>query len=149
MQEFTEQEIAYLESQILGRLATANAQGQPHVTPVGFRYNEETGTIDIGGYDLSSTKKVRDLEQNPRIAFVVDDLGHDVLRGAEHRQARLLGRPGDLLAAAEVATVAPDAALLGDRPGRAAVLEFARHYLPAFPALRRMRSSTYFTPLPL
>jgi pyridoxamine 5'-phosphate oxidase family protein len=74
VEKLNERETAYLKSQMLGRVATANAQGQPHVTPVGFRYNEETGTIDIGGYDLSSTKKVRDLEQNPRIAFVVDDL---------------------------------------------------------------------------
>jgi pyridoxamine 5'-phosphate oxidase family protein len=74
MQALNEQEIAYLNSQILGRLATANAQGQPHVTPVGFRYNAETGTIDVSGYDLAATKKARDIERNPRVSFVVDDL---------------------------------------------------------------------------
>src|SRR5690606_4264248 len=52
-----------------------------------------------------------------RVALhVVDDLGHDVLRGAEHRQARLLGRAGDLLAATEVAPVLRDPTTLGDRP---------------------------------
>lgn len=74
MQRLNEQEIDYLKSQMLGRIATANAEGQPHVTPVGFRYNDETGTIDVGGFDLASTKKVRDISENPKVAFVVDDL---------------------------------------------------------------------------
>ncbi len=74
MQYLNDDEITYLRSQMLGRIATANAKGQPHVTPVGFRYNEETGTIDIGGYDLAATRKARDIHENPRVAFVVDDL---------------------------------------------------------------------------
>lgn len=74
MERLNEQEIEYLKTQMLGRIATADAKGQPHVTPVGFRYNEETGTIDISGYDLLSTKKVRDIRENPKVAFVVDDL---------------------------------------------------------------------------
>lgn len=48
--------------------------GQPHVVPVGFRYNAERGTIDIGGHDFAKRKKFRDVQQNPRVAFVVDDL---------------------------------------------------------------------------
>ncbi len=39
MSSFTAAEIAYLQSQRLGRLATADLDGQPHVVPVGFRYN--------------------------------------------------------------------------------------------------------------
>ena len=74
MRTLTPEEISYLESQMLGRLATANATGQPHVTPVGFRYNSETGAIDVGGIDLAATKKARDIEENPRVSFVVDDL---------------------------------------------------------------------------
>jgi pyridoxamine 5'-phosphate oxidase family protein len=74
MQRLNDQEIAYLNSQMLGRLATADAEGQPHATPVGFRYDEESGTIVVGGIDLASTKKARDIRQNPKVAFVVDDL---------------------------------------------------------------------------
>ncbi len=74
MQTLNQQEIAYLESQRLGRLATANADGQPHATPVGYRYNTDTGTIDIGGYNLASTRKARDIRENPSVSFVVDDL---------------------------------------------------------------------------
>lgn len=59
----------------LGRLATADASGKPHVTPVGmWSYNPDLGTIDIGGHDFQATKKFRNVVANPRVAFVVDDL---------------------------------------------------------------------------
>ena len=58
----------------MGRLATVNAAGEPHVVPVGFRHNAELDTIDIGGHNLSRSKKFRDVAQNGRAAFVVDDV---------------------------------------------------------------------------
>lgn len=74
MSHFTAAEIAYLQSQRLGRIATVGPDGQPHVVPVGFRYNPELDTIDIGGHDFAKRKKYRDVQRNPRVAFVVDDL---------------------------------------------------------------------------
>ena len=71
---FTPAEIAYLQSQRLGRLATVGPDGQPHVVPVAFRYNPELDTIDIGGHDFAKRKKFRDVQHNPRVAFVVDDI---------------------------------------------------------------------------
>ncbi len=71
---FSPVEIAYLQSQRLGRLATVNSHGQPHVVPVSFRYNPDLDTIDIGGHDFAKRKKFRDVRRNPRVAFVVDDL---------------------------------------------------------------------------
>lgn len=71
---FTPVEIAYLQSQRLGRLATVGADGQPHVVPVGFHYNPHLDTIDIGGHDFAKRKKFRDVRHNPRVAFVVDDV---------------------------------------------------------------------------
>jgi pyridoxamine 5'-phosphate oxidase family protein len=41
MNRFTAAEIAYLQSQRLGRLATVNAKGDLHVVPVSFRYNAD------------------------------------------------------------------------------------------------------------
>jgi pyridoxamine 5'-phosphate oxidase family protein len=73
MSVFTDDEVAFMSSQRLGRLATA-ADGQPHVVPVSFRYNPELDTIDIGGHDFAQRKKFRDVQRNPRVAFVVDDL---------------------------------------------------------------------------
>src|SRR5438270_11236741 len=73
MSVFTPAEIAYLQSQRLARLATS-ADGQPHVVPVAFRHNPESDTIDVGGHDFAQRKKYRDVQQNPRVAIVIDDL---------------------------------------------------------------------------
>jgi pyridoxamine 5'-phosphate oxidase family protein len=71
---FTSEEITYLQSQRLGRLATIDEQGDLHVVPVSFRYNSEQDTIDIGGHDIANTKKFRDAAHYGRVAFVVDDV---------------------------------------------------------------------------
>lgn len=85
---FDEREIAYLQSQRLGRLATVGPDGAPHVVPVGFRYNAELRTIDIGGHDFARRKKWRDVLRDSRVAFVVDDIASIqpwVVRGIEIR----------------------------------------------------------------
>ena len=86
---FTPAEIGYMQSQRLGRLATVGAHGQPHVVPVGFRYNPETDTIDIGGHlGFAKRKKWRDAQHNPRVAFVIDDVAATepwTVRGIEIR----------------------------------------------------------------
>ena len=63
MGRFTAQEIEYVQSQRLGRLATVNEKGDLHVVPVGFRYNPEHDTIDIGGHNIMPTKKYRDAQR--------------------------------------------------------------------------------------
>ena len=73
MSTFTEKEIEYLRGQRLGRLATVGPDGSPHVVPVGFRLGEDS-TIEIGGHAIRGSKKWRDLQANPRVAFVIDDL---------------------------------------------------------------------------
>jgi len=42
--------------------------------PVSFRYNAEEDTIDVGGHGFAQRKKYRDVQRNPRIAIVIDDL---------------------------------------------------------------------------
>ena len=71
---FSDAERQYLADQLLGRLATADADGRPHVVPVSFRYDAELGTIDCGGFHVDTTKKWRDVRANPWVALVVDDL---------------------------------------------------------------------------
>src|SRR5215469_3778708 len=66
--------IAYLQVQRLGRLATVDRDGAPQNNPVGFRYNGDLGTIDIGGRNMGATRKFRNVTGNPKVAFVVDDL---------------------------------------------------------------------------
>jgi hypothetical protein len=58
---FTPAEISYLQSQRLGRIATAGRDGQPHVVPVSFHNNPEQDTIDVGGHDFAMRKKFRDI----------------------------------------------------------------------------------------
>ena len=74
MNRFTPNEVTYLSEQGLGRLATADADGQPHVVPVGFRFDPTSETIRIGGRGFARSKKLRDARANPLVAFVVDDL---------------------------------------------------------------------------
>ena len=74
MSVFTANEIAYLESQRLGRLATVDEAGELHVVPVGFHFNPTLNTIDLGGYSMGQTKKFRNVKRTGRAAFVVDDV---------------------------------------------------------------------------
>lgn len=74
MSVFTDEEIAYLNEQRLGRLATVGADDQPHVVPVGFRYDTETDAIHVGGHNFENSKKFRDAENHPKVTFVIDDL---------------------------------------------------------------------------
>jgi pyridoxamine 5'-phosphate oxidase family protein len=74
MSAFTTEELEYITGQRRGRLATVGKDGAPHVVPVGFRYNPETDTIDIGGHNMARSKKWRDIGNDPRVAFVIDDV---------------------------------------------------------------------------
>ena len=74
MSAFSEAELAYLlGGRQLGRLATVGADGMPHVIPVGWSYNPELDSIDVGGRDPARTKKFRDVARTGRAAIVVDD----------------------------------------------------------------------------
>jgi pyridoxamine 5'-phosphate oxidase family protein len=97
MSAFTPAEIEYLQGQQLGRLATVNESGEPHVVPVGFRHNTELDTIDISGHNLGKSKKFRDAARTGRAAFVVDDvLPPWQARGVEVRgRAKVFSEGGD------------------------------------------------------
>jgi pyridoxamine 5'-phosphate oxidase family protein len=102
MSVFTNEEIECLNSQILGRLATVGPEGQPHVVAVSFRYNAQLDTIDIGGgHDFARRKKYRDVQRNPRVALLVDDLESVDpwrVRGIEVRgEAEVLSSGGEVL----------------------------------------------------
>ncbi len=74
MSVFSKKELGYLASRRLGRLATIDADGLPHVVPLGWSYNPALDTIDIGGRDLARTKKFRNVRANPKVALVIDDV---------------------------------------------------------------------------
>ena len=98
MAAFTEKQLEYLRSQRLARLATADAGGQPHVMPLGFRVSADAAAIEVGGRAFGKTKKYRDMQVNPRVAIVVDDLVSVdpwTPRGIEIRGIADLQPPGD------------------------------------------------------
>jgi pyridoxamine 5'-phosphate oxidase family protein len=70
---FSEEEIAYLRSQPLARIATVSGDGQPDVAPVGFEFD---GTyVYVGGIDPAKTRKFRNVQAgNAKVAIVIDDL---------------------------------------------------------------------------
>ncbi len=74
MSVFSENELDYLASKRLGRLATIGTDGFPHVVPLGWSYNPALDTIDVGGRDLARTKKFRNVQANPKVALVIDDV---------------------------------------------------------------------------
>lgn len=74
---FTEAELAYLESQPLGRLATVGPGGRPHVAPVGVFYDPEADAIVVAGHagsGFGASRKFRDALAHPEVAYLVDDL---------------------------------------------------------------------------
>jgi len=70
---FSEEEVAYLRSQRLARIATVSAEAQPDVVPVGFEFD---GTyVYVGGMDPARTRKFRNVRAgNTKVALVIDDL---------------------------------------------------------------------------
>jgi pyridoxamine 5'-phosphate oxidase family protein len=75
MSAFTSAERAYLAGERrLARIATVGAGGTPHVVPVGWSYDGRDDAIEIGGHDLETTKKYRDVRRSGRAAIVIDDL---------------------------------------------------------------------------
>lgn len=70
---FTEEEIAYLRTQRLARIATVAADGQPDVMPVGYQFDGKD--FYVGGMNPVKTRKFRNVRAgNRRVALVIDDL---------------------------------------------------------------------------
>lgn len=78
----------YLASQQHGRLATVAPDGTPQNKPVGFRYNAVLGTIDIYGYAMETSAKFRNVQANPNVAFVVDDVVSEGASGVRFLEIR-------------------------------------------------------------
>jgi pyridoxamine 5'-phosphate oxidase family protein len=85
MSVFTPAEIAYLQAQTMGRLATIGRDGQPHLVPLTFHLNLDQDAMDLGGIAFAAGKKWRDMQQNPKVAFLVDDASPNGARAVEIR----------------------------------------------------------------
>jgi len=70
--DFADRETEFLKGQRLGRLATVSPDDQPHVVPVVYEFDGKF--IYFGGYNLAYSIKFRNIQENHKVAFVVDDL---------------------------------------------------------------------------
>ena len=71
---FTDEEIAYIRSQPLARIATVSAEGQPDVVPVVYEF--DGFHFFIGGFAPERTRRTRNVDQgNDKVALVIDDQG--------------------------------------------------------------------------
>src|SRR4051812_10250383 len=88
----SEPQAAFLASQRVGRLATADPLGNPHVVPVCFAIADATLYITIDEKpkraNAGPLKRLRNMIDNPSVAFVADrydedwrQLGWVMLRG--------------------------------------------------------------------
>ncbi|WP_336206934.1 PPOX class F420-dependent oxidoreductase [Nonomuraea sp. LPB2021202275-12-8] len=72
---FTDEEIAYLRSQPLARVATLSEDGQPDVVPLAFEFDGACFWIGGTGPSVLDTRKFRNVRAgHHQVALVVDDL---------------------------------------------------------------------------
>jgi pyridoxamine 5'-phosphate oxidase family protein len=72
---FSDEEIAYLQSQPVARLATVNADGQPDVVPGAFELDGPYIWVGGVGPDVAKTRKLRNIGAGrSKVSLVADDL---------------------------------------------------------------------------
>lgn len=70
---FNDNELTFLRSQRLARLATVEPDGQPNVDAVGFEF--DGARFIIGGHNLPGTRKYRSVAAgNDLVSLIIDDL---------------------------------------------------------------------------
>ena len=84
----TDAEKDFLTRQPRGHLSTIGPDGTPQVKPLGFSYNATLGTIDLAGFNMGSSAKYRNVQANPRAAFVVDEVTEETMDGAHFLEIR-------------------------------------------------------------
>jgi pyridoxamine 5'-phosphate oxidase family protein len=70
---FSENEVKYIQSERLGRIATVSKDGQPDVVPVSFEFDGKD--FYVGGVIMKKTRKFWNVKRgNSKVSFVIDDL---------------------------------------------------------------------------
>jgi pyridoxamine 5'-phosphate oxidase family protein len=89
----TDAEQRFLARQPLGHLATIGPDGTPQVKPLGFTYNAALGTIDIAGFNMAGSAKYRNIQANPLVALVADEMTEQSMEGAHFLEIRGVAEP--------------------------------------------------------
>lgn len=71
--KLTRLERDYLSSRAIGRLATVNRLGVPHIVPVIYSIGNRD-LITISGAGFEKSYKFKNIQENPKVAFVVDSI---------------------------------------------------------------------------
>jgi pyridoxamine 5'-phosphate oxidase family protein len=72
---FTDEEIAYLRSQPIARVATLSDDGQPDVVPLAFEFDGTFFWVGGSGPSVAGTRKFRNVRAgNQKVALVIDDM---------------------------------------------------------------------------
>lgn len=72
---FTDEEIAYLRSQPIARVATLSDDGQPDVVPLAFEFDGTFFWVGGAGPSVADTRKFRNVRAgNRKVALVIDDM---------------------------------------------------------------------------
>lgn len=74
---FTDAERSYIAAHQLGRLATIGPVGSPQVKPVVIQVGDDLATLEIGGPDLAENQRYRNIETDPRVSVVIDDVADE------------------------------------------------------------------------
>ena len=81
---FSEQQQRFLEAHRVAHLATAGADGRPHVVPICYTFDRESifSPIDekLKQVKPAGLRRVRNIVENPHVAVVVDDYSEDWTR---------------------------------------------------------------------
>jgi PPOX class probable F420-dependent enzyme len=78
---FTEPQLAFIDAQRVGRLATAGKDGQPHVIPVCYARDGASFYVALDAKPKrvapERLRRVRNLLENPHAALVIDHYSDD------------------------------------------------------------------------
>lgn len=137
----TDPERTFLEAMRVGRLATADAEGRPHVVPVCYALAggddpRIVTPIDEKPKETTDLRRVRDVRANPRVALVVDRYAEDWSRlgWVQVRGTAAVVEPGEAAADAETEGEANHPAAV--RALRAKYDQYADHALEDRPVVR-------------
>jgi pyridoxamine 5'-phosphate oxidase family protein len=85
---FSDAEVRFLSRQSRGHLATLGPHRVPQVKPLGFTYNPALQTIDLTGFNMGASAKYRNVQANPNVAFVVDEVTGEGMEGVHFLEIR-------------------------------------------------------------
>jgi pyridoxamine 5'-phosphate oxidase family protein len=62
------------DKKAFAHIATVGKDGTPHIAPVGWSYDADHDSVEVGGRAFDRSKKYHDAARSGRAAIVIDDL---------------------------------------------------------------------------